>query len=187
VVTYRQLYWPDSNILVTCFLSLAGDAETVDFMTVGASNNLYAASAVRGEVTFRAFCQLAVNYARDPHVVKLTAEGAVFCSRNVSLTLATLLPLQQNGEGVTADFSLREGETASFILASLASDDAVRPRPSEGEIEGLFSSHCRLLAALVSKCSYQDRWREMVQRPALALKLLRSRQPRLSSQRSPAA
>src|SRR5215469_9856557 len=31
-VTYKQLYWPDTNILVTRFLSADGVAEVVDFM-----------------------------------------------------------------------------------------------------------------------------------------------------------
>lgn len=127
---------------------------------------------VRGEVTFRALCQPAFNYARDPHVVKLTTEGAVFRAKNFSLALATLLPLQQNGEGVIADFSLREGETASFVSASPASGDAARPCLSEAEMEGLFQTTVAYWRHWLSTCTYQGRWRETVQRSALALKLL---------------
>ena len=171
--TTKQLYWPDTNILVTRFLSPSGVAETVDFMPVGGEQQLVRrVRCVRGEVTFRARCQPAFNYARDPHRVELTAEGAIFRAENASLALATLLPLEQNGEGVTADFSLREGKTANFVLASLASDDAVLPCPSEEEMEGLFQATVAYWRGWLSKCTYQGRWRETVQRSALALKLL---------------
>ena len=172
-VTTKQLYWPDTNILVTRFLSPEGVAELIDFMPVGGEQQLVRrVRCVRGEVTFRALCQPAFNYARDPHAVDLTAEGAVFRAENFSLALATLLPLQREGEGVSADFSLREGETASFVLAPLASNDAVRPCPSEEKMEGLFQATVAYWRGWLSKCTYQGRWREMVQRSALALKLL---------------
>jgi GH15 family glucan-1,4-alpha-glucosidase len=171
--TTKQLYWPDTNILVTRFLSPEGVAEAVDFMPVGGEQQLVRrVRCVRGVVKFRALCQPAFNYARDPHVVELKTEGAVFRAKNFSLALATLLPLQREGEGVSADFSLREGETASFVLASLASDDAVRPCPSESEVEGLFQATVTYWRRWLSKCTYQGRWRETVQRSALALKLL---------------
>jgi len=172
-VTYKQLYWPDTNILVTRFLSPEGVAELIDFMPMGGEQQLVRrVRCVRGKVTFRAFCQPAFNFARDPHVVELMAVGAVFRTNNFSLALFTLLPLHRDGTSVTADFSLREGETASFVLASLASDDAVRPCLSEAEMEGLFQTTVAYWRHWLSKCTYQGRWRETVQRSALALKLL---------------
>jgi len=73
-------------------------------------------------------------------VVELAAEGAVFRTNNFSLALSTLLPLHRDGTSVTADFSLRKWETASFVLASLASNGAARPCLSEAEMEGLFQT-----------------------------------------------
>ncbi len=56
-VTCKQLYWPDTNVLVTRFLSPSGVAEAVDFMPVGGEQQLVRrVRCVRGEVTFRAFC-----------------------------------------------------------------------------------------------------------------------------------
>ena len=171
--TTKQLYWPDTNILVTRFLSPEGVAELIDFMPVGGEQQLVRrVRCVRGEVTFRALCQPAFNYARDPHVAELTAEGAVFRTTHFSLALATLLPLQLEGAGVCTDFSLREGEMASFVLASTASSDAVLPCPNESEMERLFQATVAYWRHWLSKCTYQGRWREMVQRSALALKLL---------------
>ena len=34
-VTHKQIYWPDTNVLVTRFLSADGVGEVVDFMPVG--------------------------------------------------------------------------------------------------------------------------------------------------------
>src|SRR4051812_41694711 len=54
---HRQLYMPDSNILLTRFLSSEGIAEVSDFMPVnsqGASHRLVRrAKTVRGEIKFR--------------------------------------------------------------------------------------------------------------------------------------
>ena len=172
-VTFKQLYWPETNILVTRFLSPTGVAEVVDFMPVSETQRLVRrVRCVRGGVSFRAFCQPAFNYARDPHGIELTAEGAAFHTTNFSLALATLLPLQQDEMSVTTDFSLREGETASFVLASLGPKDAMLPCPSEGAMEELFQDTVSYWRRWLSKCTYQGRWREMVQRSALTLKLL---------------
>ncbi len=172
-VTHKQLYWPDTNILVTRFLSPAGVAEVVDFMPVGGEQRLVRrVHCVRGQLPFRAVCQPAFNYARDPHVVELNAEGATFCTPNLSLAFTTLLPLGKNGLEVCADFTISEGETVSFVLTPLAASGAMQPCPSEGEMERLFEETVAYWRRWLSRCTYQGRWRETVHRSALALKLL---------------
>ena len=172
-VTHRQLYWPDTNILVTRFLSPAGVAEVVDFMPVGGEQRLVRrVHCVRGQLPFRAVCQPAFNYARDSHVVELNAEGAVFCASDINLVLTTRLPLEKNGLEVRAEFTISEGETVSFVLAPLAASEAARPCPSEGEMAQLFEETVAYWRRWLGKCTYQGRWRETVHRSALALKLL---------------
>ncbi len=171
-VTYRQLYWPDTNILVTRFLSPEGVAELVDFMPVGDEQRLVRrVHCVRGELPFRAVCQPAFNYARDEHTAELTPEGAVFRTPDSSLALTTRLPLEQTGPLVSADFTISEGETVSFALAPL-SGETPAACPSEAEMERLFDETVAYWRRWLSKCTYHGRWRETVYRSALALKLL---------------
>ena len=172
-VTTKQLYWPDTNVLITRFLSLEGVAEVVDFMPInGVQRLIRRVHCVRGELPFKVVCRPAFNYARNAHTVETTAEGIVFRSSACSLSLATHLPLEQDGSGVVTEFTIHEGETLSFVLAPLAAAEDAKPCPSEGEMESSFDDTVTYWRRWLSKCTYQGRWRETVHRSALALKLL---------------
>ena len=172
-VTTKQLYWPDTNVLITRFLSLEGVAEVVDFMPInGVQRLIRRVHCVRGELPFKIVCRPAFNYARDNHEVETTAEGVVFRSSACSLSLATRVPLEVDGAGVHTEFTIHEGETLSFVLAPLAADEDAKPCPSEGEMESSFDDTVTYWRRWLSKCTYQGRWRETVHRSALALKLL---------------
>ena len=173
-VSHKQLYWPETNVLITRFLSPLGVAEVVDFMPLDGPQRLVRrVRCVRGQVEFRATCQPAFNYARDPHETELTGDGAIFRSSTFALALATPLPLKRTeaeGAGVTATFSLKEGQTLSFVLAPLAG--TAPGCPSEVELARLFEDTVRYWRDWLGRCTYKGRWREAVQRSALALKLL---------------
>ena len=172
-VTTKQLYWPDTNVLITRFLSLEGVAEVVDFMPInGVQRLIRRVHCVRGELPFKVVCRPAFNYARDSHEVESTTEGTVFRSSAGSLSLATRVPLEVDGAGVVTEFTIHEGETLSFVLAPLAADEDAKPCPSEGEMESSFDDTVTYWRRWLSKCTYQGRWRETVHRSALALKLL---------------
>ena len=69
----RQLYLPDTNILLTRFLSDSGVAEITDFMPIlaGKKGEIYAHQIIRmvrvikGEIQFRMRCAPRFNYARN--------------------------------------------------------------------------------------------------------------------------
>src|SRR5215204_5894222 len=67
----RQLYLPDTNVLLTRFLSDGGVAEVSDFMPVedaGVAHNVVRrAKTVRGEIRFGMRCDPRFDYARAPH------------------------------------------------------------------------------------------------------------------------
>ena len=73
-IVYKQIYWPETNVLVTRFLSEDGVAEIIDYMPVGAPREdqgfhglIRQVKVVRGRMTFRVECFPAFNYGRDPH------------------------------------------------------------------------------------------------------------------------
>ena len=82
------------------------------------------------------------------------------------------MPLRNDGHGgVTAEFLLAEGKSQVFILR----DDwptAVPCPPSEKEAEELLRGTVKFWHDWLSACTYHGRWRDQVQRSALALKLL---------------
>ncbi len=176
----KQLYWPETNVLVTRFLSPDGVGEIEDFMPVGGGGAddwrdhlIRRVRVVRGTVTFQVRCQPAFDYARAPHeTVIAPGQGADFHSRTLSLRLATEVPLRRDGQGVAAEFTLREGECATFALRPIDKGAAAAAPPSAAQTEELFKATVSFWRRWISASTYYGRWREMVHRSALLLKLL---------------
>ena len=178
-VTNKQMYWPGTNVLVTRFLSEEGVGEVIDFMPVGLGIDkavdhqlVRRVNVVRGTVHFRMECFPAFNYARDKHETTISAEGAVFSSNLSSLQLSTSVPLRQSEEGLVAEFVLQEGQTETFALTELVPGATNCRLLTEVEADQLFVQTVDYWRGWLSKCTYKGRWREMVERSALVLKLL---------------
>ncbi len=174
---YKQLYWPDTNILVTRFFSPDGVGEVLDYMPVGTLADgherhrlIRRVRVVRGAMTFRLECSPAFDYARDEHETTITAEGASFHSSRFGLGLAASVPLTRDGNSAVAEFTLQEEQTAVFVLQEIEPGAGVSF--SEQEEEELFKQTVEYWRRWLSRCTYTGRWREMVHRSALALKLL---------------
>ena len=180
-ITHKQFYWPDTNVLLTRFLSADGVGEVTDFMPVDKPDRwrdrhqlIRRAGVVRGTMSFRMACRPAFNYARDPHEIQLCGEeGVTFRSTHLSLRLATSLPLKQDGRGgVATEFTLREGECANFLLEDIPQGADCTSALNDSQVHELFVHTASYWRRWISKCTYRGRWREMVCRSALVLKLL---------------
>ena len=177
-VTTRQLYWPDTNVLVTRFFSHDGVGEITDFMPVGeAADELGSRPIVRvvrvtrGRMAFRMECRPAFNYARDPHDVAIDTNGACFQSRATRLSLSSSVALTKEGDAAVATFDLAEDEPASFVLSGPGPDGNVLHLEREKGLE-LFTDTVSYWRNWLRGCTYTGRWREVVHRSALVLKLL---------------
>ena len=176
---HKQMYLPDSNVLVTRFLSPDGVGEVIDFMPVQdpsrakkAHQIVRVVRAVRGAVRFRLECQPAFDYARRPHQVTLEGRGAAFEAPGVRLLLISRFPLARQGSGVATEFLLHPGEPTTFILRQVEGDG------DSGLLEArlvgieLLTQTLAFWRRWLSKSRYHGRWREMVNRSALVLKML---------------
>lgn len=180
-VTHKQFYWPDTNVLITRLLAPSGVGEITDFMpiadTLDAPNRhrvVRIVSVVRGSMKFLAECRPAFNYGRDSHETKILSRGVTFRSATFSLQLSSARPFVSDGKGgVRSEFELQAGDSCVFLLEAPAasSDDAVRP-PESDEAHQLFEGTVKYWRKWLSHCTYKGRWREMVHRSALLLKLL---------------
>jgi GH15 family glucan-1,4-alpha-glucosidase len=178
VVTRRQFYWPDTNVLITRFLSPDGIAEIVDFMPMGAPPDghgyhrlVRCVRMVHGCMKFRLTCRPAFNYARDEHQTTINDRGAVFRHAGLGLRLDAPVPVRVTGDGVTAEFTLKEDDRVSFSLCEVLPGEG-GPGLSDDEAEALLKATVGYWQRWVSHCTYRGRWREMVTRSALVLKLL---------------
>lgn len=175
----KQFYWPDTNVLVTRFHAAAGVAEIQDFMPVGLPPEspwqhqlIRRVRVTQGRMEFRIRCLPAFNYARTSHQTVITTRGAGFHTPELSLGLATDIPLTMDDGGVCSAFKLEEGRTAVFMLSPIGSRDDCGPFPSSVEADELFDQTVTYWRRWLSRCTYTGRWREMVYRSALCLKLL---------------
>jgi len=179
--TQKQFYWPETNVLITRFFSSGGVGEVTDFMEIaqGSSDNnhhhhrlIRRVRVARGNMTLRMVCRPAFDYARDTHRLTITAQGAAFHAAALNLGLATDVPLQPSGDGVQAEFTLSEGESAVFLLQDVGPGATCDACISPEEANDAFINTVNYWRRWISKCTYTGRWRETVTRSALVLKLL---------------
>jgi GH15 family glucan-1,4-alpha-glucosidase len=177
----RQLYLPDTNILLTRFLAEEGVAELTDYMPIAADTKqpneiIRTVSVIRGKIDFQMRCQPRFHYAACAHTVKIEDSSAVFSpasDRCPPMALYSTVAMKQESQDALAQFSLKAGETANFVFGG------VRPQGQQPEMEFAeqrFQETVRFWKRWIAKSRYRGRWREVVNRSALMLKLLTSRE-----------
>lgn len=172
----RQMYLPDTNVLLTRWLSPEGAAELADFMPLpepgGRPRLVRRVHATRGRVRFALRCAPRPDYARVQPRAEADAGGVVFRAPGApALRLVGPAAWRVEGGDAVAAFVLDRGESADFVLL-----DADAPPPAPGDVEALFQACVAHWQGWAARSSYKGRWREAVTRSALALKLLTSRE-----------
>ena len=193
----KQLYLPDTNVILTRFLSDDGLAEVTDFMPVtavgGPNQVVRMVKVIQGDVEFQMDCFPRFNYARTTHTTVLSDENrrAIFTpsvddqeeanardsDREIHwkrpIVLQSNVPLSVDEDGVIAVFSLKAGETAYFIFEMHRVDhriDTLNP----DEVDACFKATLAYWREWSSRSKYKGRWRELVNRSGLVLKLMTS-------------
>src|SRR5690349_1511818 len=158
-VNRKQLYWPDSNVLITRFLSNEGVGEITDYMPVGVPRNddgyhglIRRLRVVRGTMAFRMERFPAFNYGRDSHTIEIVEGGAKLYSAGLQMALATNVPLRLEGTGLTSDFVLEEGRSASFELHALKDPNKIGL--SEGQCQHLLEQTVEYWRRWLGKSTY---------------------------------
>src|SRR5918995_4064261 len=177
----RQLYFPDTAILITRFLSSDGVGEVLDFMPVleGKATDRHRlvrlVRMVSGAMRFRMGIQPRFDYGRKPHEVQLYDDGALFVSDHLALTLHRAGEpgrsphedgtfLERDGDGLHLALTLREGETAGVVMESAGGPP--RAVPPQALLE-LVRDTVRLWRSWIKRSTDNGRWKERVNRPAI--------------------
>ena len=180
----RQMYLPDTNVLMTRFFADEGMAEVIDFMPIGreaggpteqASRQVVRmAKSIRGSIPFRMECRPAFDYARQKHELHFDHErrGAIFASPHQQFVLKGDRALEQREGAAVAEFTLQGGEEATFSLRHR--NGTADLQLAGGDVDGcaLLNETVRFWRDWSRHSLYHGRWREMVNRSALLLKLL---------------
>jgi GH15 family glucan-1,4-alpha-glucosidase len=178
--THKQMYFSDTNILLTRFLNPDGVGEIIDFMPIAAdptddknAHELYRIlRVVKGKVRFRIECYPVFNYGREKPLVRKHKCGFVFHSRDMDLALHSAQPLKINGGGVWGEFTLNEGDTRCFVLRYVEKGCRQSLCSLPEHCNDAFESTGAYWRNWIRPMKYSGRWREMVTRSALVLKLL---------------
>lgn len=177
----KQLYLPDTNVLITRFLAPNGVAELTDFMPV---EELYEGkelirrvTCLQGDFTMAMRCSPRFNYARSAHKAEQLSDFEIrFVSKGpdgTMLRLKSTVPIQLDGDDAVASFKLGKGMKADFLLEHI---DRLSAAPEDMEqfiTKSLFDT-IAYWKEWISRCNYKGRWMEIVNRSALCLKLMTS-------------
>ena len=181
----RQMYLPDTAVLITRFLSEGGIGELIDFMPptgheVTDNHRLVRMlRCVRGEMSFAIDLAPRFDYGRAPHVLEPREHGAVFDSAGLTLTLhpvrepddpRRLLEVGATDGDAHALIRLSAGDVRGMVLESAADGPPREIRVAE--CERLLTETVAFWHSWVARSSYTGRWRETVHRSAITLKLM---------------
>ncbi len=178
VTRTQQLYYPNSAVLITRFLTPDGVAEVHDFMPIVAEHDsehrqrlVRRISAVRGKTVVRMRLDAKPDYGRAQCIAERTEGGVLLTGDGVRMGLTASTGLDIEDGVVSAEVELTDGDTAMFVLEMLDSGDM----PSCAAIDttdALLDATTAFWRKWLSQSTYQGRWREMVHRSAITLKLL---------------
>jgi GH15 family glucan-1,4-alpha-glucosidase len=179
VTRTQQFYYPDTAVLITRFLTNDGVAEIHDFMPIlGAGDPEHRqrvvrrVSCVRGRIRLHMLLDARPDYARQRCRAEKSGDGVLITGDGVRLGLAATTELDIDDRArISADVELTTHDTAVFVLEVLGADD--EPSCNAMDLtDDLLDATTSFWRDWLSQSRYRGRWREMVHRSAITLKLL---------------
>ena len=174
----HQFYFPQSAALITRFLTADGVIEVHDFMPVLQPKDdthvqrlVRRVVAVRGTTTVNMVLDARPDYGRRRFDVQSGHGTARFRLDELAMQLRSSVDLTVDDTVVAAEFELKPGQTAEFVLevGETTGRDSTGHGPS---VDELFDGTIHFWRSWLKHSRYQGRWREMVERSAITLKLL---------------
>ncbi|MCH4878733.1 glycoside hydrolase family 15 protein [Pseudomonas sp. TMW22090] len=172
----EQIYLPDTNVLQTRWLSDHAVVEVTDLLPIGDSEDdlpvlMRRVRVVSGRATFHMRCAVRHDYARASTRAQMADQDVVFeATDQPALRLSSDQVMRIDADAAVAQFSLEQDQSAQFMLGGV--DD---PRFDQGAADMCMERTLKFWRDWSGQSNYRGRWREMVNRSALALKLLTSR------------
>jgi GH15 family glucan-1,4-alpha-glucosidase len=183
----KQLYMPNTAMLITRFMTPDGVGEVLDFMPVieGEPTDRHRLvrhlRVARGTMQFELEIQPRFDYGRTGHTLEPSDVGAVFRADNgMHLTVHTAgrrrdvseggIVVERAGDGLRATLTLREGESGRGVVLESMGGEPQSLEPEE--LERMAGDTAAYWKQWLDRSTYTGRWREMVSRSAMTLKLL---------------
>ena len=182
----QQLYYPDTAILVTRFLTEEGVGEILDFMPIASTTMasdrhqlVRLIRCVRGEMTFGIDIAPRFDYGRESYETHVSENGVVFQGSQNAMVLdlvrepddSRLARVQRASQDeLRAELTLSAGQMRGLVLET---GEARPPREIRvAEAWRLFDETVRFWRSWLAQSTYTGRWRETLERSAITLKLM---------------
>jgi pentatricopeptide repeat protein len=180
----KQMYHPDTAVLITRFITEAGVGEVLDFMPpsgpVATDNHriVRMLRCMRGRINFEIEIAPRFDYGRRAHRLHATEHGIVFETDQLALTLhpvrepddERLAQIAVEGGDVRLSIELSAGDVRGMVLESAAAGPPREIRVAE--FRRIFDEAVGFWRGWLAGSSYTGRWRETLQRSAITLKLM---------------
>lgn len=180
-INYKQLYLPETNVLLTRFLSDEGVADITDFMpeegAYGGKELIRRVSCTRGRMRFKLACCPRFDYARSSHTSTQLNDGEIMFSSNgpdgLQVRLLANVPLTIRNGDAHAEFTLEPGQKADFMFEQVQDGYQSLGNLDRFVQKSLFDT-IHYWKNWSAKSNYRGRWMDIVHRSALVLKLMTS-------------
>jgi GH15 family glucan-1,4-alpha-glucosidase len=176
----KQMYLPETNVLLTRFMTGEGVCELLDLMPVTSSDTRVDAvpncvmrivRLVFGHMTLDVHCDPRFDYARCDHTAHAVEKGVEFvpADKTPPVQLLSSAPLSIDANIARATLELKDGDSVCFAFGA---SDALHKL--ENNFDDFLHETIDYWKAWSSRSTYRGRYREVVLRSALTLKLLSS-------------
>lgn len=162
--------------MITRFLTDDGVAELHDFVPVlGPGDDEHRQRLVRRVVGVRGTTVVKMalgarpDYGRQRFELRKCGDAVQFRADQLAMRLTASADLSIEDDVVTTELQLRAGQTVEFVLEVLEATDAA---PGTDDVDALFDATTQFWRSWLGQSRYEGRWREMVERSAITLKLL---------------
>jgi GH15 family glucan-1,4-alpha-glucosidase len=179
----KQQYLPDTAVLLTRFYTEEGIAELTDFMPVHEEEHECAVvrtiKIIKGKFTLHMKCRPRLNYARTQHEIFQENETTYLIKEvkeesGQQIRFISNMELVVDNNDLTGRWTLEQGQIASFVIEAIPRDESCCDKELEHFTEHSFRETTNFWRDWVDSSTYQGRWREMIIRSAITLKLLTS-------------
>ncbi|MEX6508747.1 glycoside hydrolase family 15 protein [Jiella sp. M17.18] len=173
-VKHRQIYLPDTNILISRFLGEDGIGEVCDFMPVDGSGRIVRrARAIMRPMTFELSIRPRPDYARRQARLRPIAGGVAvgWEGSDDEVAFYASFPVEVDGDTIRGETVVREDETCHVVFCPGRKE---QPEIDARYVSKAFSATSEYWHKWVNAGTYPSFWRELVVRSALTLKLLTS-------------
>ncbi|KIF79544.1 glucoamylase [Streptomyces sp. 150FB] len=175
----HQFYFPDTNILITRMHTDDGIVEIQDFMPILREKDPHHKQRlvrrvvnVRGRMDMSVRIAPRMNYGSEQPSLERVEEGVRFVGRAITLSVRATVALVLDDTDAHAEFELNEGEAALFVLETDEQDGPRTATVDASAADSLFEATVAFWRRWLTQSTYTGRWREMVHRSAMTLKLL---------------